>query len=315
MKRAAQLAGVIPILPTPFTDLDEIDLEAVGRLVEFAVTCGVQAVGTPAYASEFYKLDPSERALLVETALVAARGRVGVVAQCNHHSPRHAARLAADAERCGAMAINIALPRAFASSPSQLLNFAQTVCEAVSLPVIVQDWNPAGGSVGLDFVLQLRHRCRNFKYLKLEDAGIAPLIRTIHRETGGEVRVFSGWGGTFLLEHHPAGACGIMPGLGLADILVRVWGSLQDEKADEAFEVFTRILPYLQFSLQSLEMHHHVDKQLLVSRGVLRNAIVRPVTIDVSDDARAHLARLIGQLHPLLVSPGAHGRPEGFPAS
>lgn len=226
MKRAAQLAGVIPILPTPFTDLDEIDLEAVGRLVEFAVTCGVQAVGTPAYASEFYKLDPSERALLVETALVAARGRVGVVAQCNHHSPRHAARLAADAERCGAMAINIALPRAFASSPSQLLNFAQTVCEAVSLPVIVQDWNPAGGSVGLDFVLQLRHRCRNFKYLKLEDAGIAPLIRTIHRETGGEVRVFSGWGGNLparapprrRLWHHAGLGLGGHPGsrLGLA---------------------------------------------------------------------------------------------------
>lgn len=306
MISAAKLGGVIPILPTPFTARDEIDCEAVGALIDFAVACGVKAVGTPAYASEFYKLDASERALLVETALAAARGRVGVVAQCNHHSPRHAARLAAEAETRGAVAINVALPRAFGSSPNQLLNFAQTVCEAVSLPVIVQDWNPAGGSVGVDFALELRRRCRNFDYLKLEDAGIAPLIRTIHRETGGEVQVFSGWGGTFMLEHQPAGACGIMSGLGVADVLVRVWRSLEEGKADEAFALFPRVLPYLQFSLQSLEMHHHVDKQLLVSRGVLRHAFVRPVTIDVSDDARAHLAQLIGELRPLLASAGAY---------
>jgi len=250
-------------------------------------------VGTPAYASEFYKLDESERTQLLEVVLAGAKGRLRVVAQCNHHSPKHAARLAQAAAKMGAFAINIALPRSFPSAPAQLLTYARTVCDAVDLPVIVQDWNPAGGSVGVDFAVQLHRYCRNFQYLKLEDPGIGPLIRAIKQETGEAVQVFLGWGGMYMLELQRAGACGAMPGLGLTDILVRIWRLLEEGKFDEAMASFARILPYLNFSLRSLEQHHHVDKQLLVARAVLREAHVRPVTIALDEDAQHYLQRVI----------------------
>ena len=136
-------------MPTPFTSADEVDLESLKALVDFAVSAGVAAIGTPAYASEYYKLEGTERTRIIETCIAHSAGRLPVIAQCNHHSPRHAAGLAAEAEKMGAAAVNVALPRAFPSAPRQLLDYARAVCDAVSLPVVIQDWSPSGGSVGL----------------------------------------------------------------------------------------------------------------------------------------------------------------------
>ena len=46
------LEGVIPIIPTPFTENEEIDEDALRRLVDFACSCGIEAACLPAYASE-----------------------------------------------------------------------------------------------------------------------------------------------------------------------------------------------------------------------------------------------------------------------
>ncbi|MFA5057872.1 MAG: dihydrodipicolinate synthase family protein [Opitutaceae bacterium] len=293
------LEGVVSILPTPFSADDEVDLISLAGLVDFAVSAGVTAVGTPAFGSEFYKLDDGERTRILETVISHTAGRLPVIAQCNHHSPRKAARLAVKAEQMGASAINIALPRAFASSPRHLLDYARAVCDAVRVPVVVQDWNPAGQPVGLQFTMELRRHCPNFRYLKLEEPGIGHLIRAIRHETGNEVGVFLGWGGMYVLELQPAGACGVMSGLGVADILVRIWQLGREKQWQAALDLFAQIAPFLQFSLQTFEQFHHAEKLLLVARGVLHRSAVRPVTIELSDDARHYLDQLIAQLQPL----------------
>lgn len=205
----------------------------------------------------------------------------------------------------GASAVNVALPRAFASSPRHLLDYARAVCEAVSVPVVVQDWHPNGEAVGLEFVTTLHKQCPNFRYLKREDAGIGPLIRAIHAETGGGVGVFLGWGGMYVPELHAAGACGVMPGLALADVFVRLWCLQDEQRWSEAHALFAQIAPYIQFSLQSFEYFHHAEKLLLVARGILREATVRPVTVELNSDARRYLDMLISQMQVLFDRPAA----------
>ena len=51
-----ELSGVVPIIPTPFTESEDIDESALRRLVDYAIRCGIGAACLPAYASEFYKL-------------------------------------------------------------------------------------------------------------------------------------------------------------------------------------------------------------------------------------------------------------------
>lgn len=294
------IQGVVPILPTPFHANDEVDLQALAALLDFAVAAGAAAVGTPAFGSEFYKLTELERLRVLESVMAGANGRIPVVAQCNHHSPQHAARLARQAEEMGAAAVNIALPRLFPASPRQLLAYARTVCEAVSVPVVVQDWHPGGEPVGLPFVLELHKHCANFRYLKREEPGIGRLIRAIRLELGDEVGVFLGWGGMYVPELQPAGACGVMPGLALADLFTRIWQLGSDDEWATAFSLFARIAPYLQFSLQTFEQFHHSEKLLLSARGILQSASVRPVTVELDPDARRYLDKLILELRPVL---------------
>ena len=291
------LTGVLPVLPTPFTPQDEVDYPALQTLVDFAAKCGVKTVVTPAFGSEFYKLDGSERQRVIETAVAqAANKQLRVVVQCNHTTPRLAAKLAAEARGLGAAAVATALPRAFAASESQLFDYARRVCDATDLPVIVQDWNPGGKSADAAFFVRLHRACKNFKMAKLEESGIGATIRSIVRETGGRVGVLSGWGGSFAIQQHSAGLAGLMPGLALADVFVRIWAQLQAGQRDAALKLFSELTPYLQFSLQTFEQFHHAEKGLLVRRGVLKNAIVRPVTVELDTDAKTYLDLLTKHL-------------------
>jgi len=284
------LTGVLPVLPTPFTGQDEVDEPALRALVDFAAKCGVKTVVTPAFGSEFYKLDGGERQRVIETAVAqAATNGLKVVAQCNHTTPRLAARLAGEAHGLGAAAVSTALPRAFAASERQLFDYARRVCEATDLPVIVQDWNPGGKTADAGFFVELHRSCKNFRMAKLEEPGIGATIRTILQDTAGEIGVLSGWGGSYTIQLHPTGLSGIMPGLALADVFVRIWAHLEAGERVAALDLFSTISPYLQFSLQTFEQFHHAEKCLLARRGVIENPIVRAVTVDLDPEASAYL--------------------------
>lgn len=291
------LTGVLPVLPTPFTEQDEIDCAALQSLVDFAAKCAVKTVVTPAFGSEFYKLDGGERQRVIETVVArASLHGLRVVAQCNHTTPRLAAKIAADARSLGADAVATALPRAFLVSEHHLFDYARRVCDATDLPVIVQDWNPGGKSVDAGFFVTLHRQCKNFRMAKLEEPGIGTTIRTIAQETAGHVGVLSGWGGSYAIQQHGAGLLGLMPGLALADVFVRIWSHLEAGNGQAALGMFCALSPYLQFSLQTFEQFHHAEKRLLVRRGVLASAAVRPPTVALDEDASAYLDLLTNRL-------------------
>jgi 4-hydroxy-tetrahydrodipicolinate synthase len=79
---------------------------------------------------------------------------------------------------------------------------------------------------------------------------------------------------------------------------------------DAAMDVFEQIMPQLLFSLQNMELFHHVDKRLLVRRGVLADATVRQATftpnthlLAYGDVLNERAARAAKRLQSLL----AHG--------
>ena len=274
------LTGVAPIIPTPFLADEQIDFEGVAACVRFAVERRLPAVCLPAYASEFYKLSESERVQCVETAITAAAGRTAIVAQANHPSARHAAETAKRYEALGASAISFAIPRLFSLPERDLLDYCTTICRAVRLPILIQDFNPGGPTVGADFARRLMETCDNFKYLKLEESLMSGKIRSIVAATEGRIGVLEGWGGMFMLELIPAGICGVMPGLGVSDLLARIWHDYATGNAHAALQRFQIVLPQIVFALQNSELFNWIEKRLLRARGVLsdRNIHVRGAT-------------------------------------
>jgi 4-hydroxy-tetrahydrodipicolinate synthase len=295
---AGLLHGVVPIVPTPFTEHEEIDFEALGRCVRFAAASSLAAVCLPAYASEFYKLSDAERQAVVESAIAAAAGSLAVVAQANHPSARIAAEVAHRYEGLGASVISFALPRIFPLKDDDLFDYARPVCDAVKLPVLVQDFNPGGPTVGGQFARRLMEACPNFRYLKLEESLMGPKIRGIIEATEGRIGVLEGWGGMYVLDLLPAGICGLMPGLGVADLLQRVWQLASGGQDDEATSIFQVLLPQIAYSLQNSELFNWVEKRLLAARGILPQSSihVRQATFRPDEATLAHADRLNGQL-------------------
>jgi 4-hydroxy-tetrahydrodipicolinate synthase len=144
---ATSIRGVVPIVPTPFREDESIDFDALAACVAFAIDSRLSAVCLPAYASEFYKLTEAERRAVVETAVKTARGRICVVAQSNHPAARVASELARRHQDLGADLISFAIPRQFALPAADVLDYCRSICRAVSLPVLIQDFNPGGQTV------------------------------------------------------------------------------------------------------------------------------------------------------------------------
>lgn len=270
--REVKLEGVVPIVPTPFTADEEIDFAGLERCLQFVAERGLAACCLPAYASEFYKLTDAERADVVRTAIQTVGNRVAIVAQANHPSCKVAGKLARQYEELGASLISFALPRIFPLSENDLLPYARTVCEATSLPVLIQDFNPGGPTVGADFARRLADQCPNFRYLKLEESLMGAKIRGILAAAGDRIGVLEGWGGMYMLDLVPAGICGLMPGLGVADILQAVWKLTRSGQSPRAMSIFDVVLPQIMYSLQHSEVFNWIEKRLLCARGVLGQA-------------------------------------------
>jgi dihydrodipicolinate synthase/N-acetylneuraminate lyase len=287
--QSGTILGVVPVIPTPFDPSQNVDAAALEPLIGFAARTGVRAVCLPAYGSEFYKLSEDERFDLVRTAVGFASGGVEVMAQSNHPSPRLAGELARRNEGAGASIISFALPRQFAYSEDVLLRYAEQVAKSVSLPVLVQDFNPGGPSVGAGFARRLKEAAPNFCYLKLEEPSMGHKIRAIREATGGEVGVLEGWGGMYMIELAHEGLAGVMPGLAMCDLFVLAFRKIREGNVSGAASIHRSILPQIVLALQSMEVFHHCEKHLLAARGLMRSVVVRDPAVELDAPLLAYI--------------------------
>jgi 4-hydroxy-tetrahydrodipicolinate synthase len=279
--KLGELGGAVPIVPIPFDEDENIDEEALRRLVEFAASKGFAGICLPAYGSEFYKLSDEERIFVVKTAVDQAAGRLLVVAQSNHGSSRVALQTARKHVDNGADIISVAVPRTFALSDEDLLRYFKPILNGVSVPTLVQDFNPTGTTIGPSFVSQLSSECPRFRYLKLEEPQVTTKIVGIRAAVKDRVKVLDGMAGLYLMELIPAGVAGVMSGIAIADALDMVFKLRSANRSDEAFDLYGKLLPFIVFGLQNFELWLYCEKRVLQARGLLssprcRNANIAP---------------------------------------
>lgn len=293
MKTTEELFGVIPIIPTPFTEAEEIDEPALKRLVDFAISSGVQAACLPAYASEFYKLTDDERLSVVKIAVEHAAGRLKIIGQSNHPSLKIAIKLAQANVEAGADLISLAVPRIFGLAEDSIKEYLSGFLSAVpDTPVLIQDFNPGGSSISVKLITTLMDAHPNFKYLKLEEPLCAPKFEAIIKSTSGKVGLLEGWGGLYMMELIPIGIVGVMPGLAVADILQKVFRLRKNGENDKAFDLFEKVMPQIFFSLQNMELFHYAEKELLMARGILHNSVARKAAYKPDASTAAYIKEL-----------------------
>jgi len=284
-----QIDGIVPVIPTPFDLHEEIDWAALRGLLDFAVGADANAVCLPAYASEFYKLTEAERREAIVVAVDQLRSKVPVIAQVNYPGTLQAVRSVREAQKDGVSAVCCAVPRMFPLDDSALRRHFDRILEAIDIPLIIQDFNPGGSSTSVSLIAELHRSHPHFRYVKLEEPLMGPKVEAILHETDGAVGVLEGWGGMYMLELIPAGISGVMPGLGISDILARAFRLAKHDEPDRAYELFQEVLPQIVFCLQNLELYHHAEKLLLEARGVISKSVVRHASRTLRESEAKHI--------------------------
>ncbi len=296
-----EIEGIVPVVPTPFDNDGNIDEEGLRRLIDFCVAENASAVCLPAFAGEFYKLSDQERNDVVRIAVDQAAGRIPVIGQANHPSSQVALDLAHRIEASGVSMISMATPRVFPLTEDDLLRYFRAICQNIGVPLLIQDFNPGGATVGADFAQRLHTDCPNFQYLKLEEPMMAAKVQGILEATQGKVGVLEGWGGLYMMELIPGGICGVMPGVPLLRVMNEIYWKRKQGEDEQAYGAYQSILPFIVFTLGHLELFLHVEKRLLMEMGLIASAHVRDATIHLDSHTEAYAEWMIKQVLPLVT--------------
>ena len=137
MFRVEDLRGVLPALATPLTRDGEVDVSAVGRLVDQVLAGGVHGLLPLGSTGEVASLGEAARRKMLATVVKVAAGRVPVicgVAQSQIDGARADVRAAAEA---GAIAALVAPPYYYPIDQATVLSFYRALAAGSPLPILV----------------------------------------------------------------------------------------------------------------------------------------------------------------------------------
>lgn len=103
-------SGSICALVTPFTVDDALDLAALGRLIEWHIEAGTDALVLAGSTGESVALDEAELVVLWRQSVDLARGRIGLIAGTGASSTHRSVRLTRLALDCGMHAALVVTP-------------------------------------------------------------------------------------------------------------------------------------------------------------------------------------------------------------
>lgn len=267
------LAGILPILAAPFTAAGALDEDSLQGLVRHLISRGAAGLTLFGLATEFYKLTDADRSrmqalLLAETS--RAPGTAGIIS-ITDHSWEVAVERARAAEAQGADALMLLPPYFLGPSEAALLEHLERVIGSVSVPVIIQ-YAPAqtGVRIAPDVFLRLRDRLPNADFVKVETQPPGRYVRQLVDGSQGRLGALVGYAGVQMPDVLARGAAGIQPGCSFTEVYLELWRRWSQAGGASGFvELHARLLPYIGYWMQTVELIVKAEKVILWRRGLI----------------------------------------------
>ncbi|GAB4120563.1 MAG: dihydrodipicolinate synthase family protein [Roseiflexaceae bacterium] len=272
------LQGVVPIVAAPFTPNGALDESSLQTLVRHLMETGAAGLTLFGLATEFYKLTDDERRrmqaiLLAETSCSAT---VAGIISITDHSWENAIVRAQAAEAQGADALMLLPPFFLAPSDDAILAHIRKVVGSVRIPVIVQ-YAPAqtGVRIGPDLFLRLRDELPNLDYIKVETQPPGRYLSDLVGRSGGRLQALVGYAGVQMPDALARGAAGVQPGCSFTEIYVALDRMFRSGDLVAMQTLHTRLLPYIGYWMQGVELIIRAEKHILFRRGLIASDYCR----------------------------------------
>ena len=128
--------GVCTALVTPFID-DRINYSMLERLLKRQVDAGIQAIVIAGTTGESPTLSDEEKITLFRKSKEYVADQCLIIAGTGSNNTAHSIHLSVAAEKAGADALLVVSPYYNKATPEGMIMHYRSICEAVSIPVIV----------------------------------------------------------------------------------------------------------------------------------------------------------------------------------
>lgn len=266
-----QLKGVFNVVSIPLNNEDQIDQSVLKKEIDWLIKCGCDGL-VLAMVSEVLRFSAQERRVMWQKTLEYLQGRKPLVVSVGAESSAIAVELAKQAAFDGAAAVMATPPSAFKATASEVKKYYQSIIEAVDIPTIVQDAsNYLGEPIQLETYVELIDKYgENRVQFKPEAKPVAQRLDQLNKLSSNRAKVFEGQGGVDLLQTHPLGVKGSMPGAEIPWAIIELWRSLEQGNLDKAKQIHQPVARLVALQT-SLDAYIAVEKYLLVKQGVFIN--------------------------------------------
>jgi len=288
-----KLNGTVPVMSLPFNADESINEASLRREIDFAIDTGAVAVCAPGFATEFYKLSDEERYRVAKILVEQTAGRVPVFVSTGCGSAHSTIEFSQYAESIDADGLMVVAPKWCALGIPELVTFYEAICRSVKIPVMLQDADFTGTGLPARLFVELAERCHNFQFAKLEVVLPGSKCEEIIRLSGGKLQVLYGLGGIAMMDGLAHGATGMMPGAALVDVYAEIFRRYGTGQVEAARALHHRLLPYLVFALQHLELALRIEKRVLCRRGIFSSERLREPTLHPDDRYQEQVDALV----------------------
>ncbi len=294
--RVQTLQGILPVLPTPFTDTGAIHADAMARVVDFAIGASVSGVVYPGFASEVSELACAERSELLEIVVRRAGGKTRIIGGASGLDATETVEHGRCAEALGIHLLMVQPPKGLGDDLELLFGFFETITNALPRARFVLQNAPAprGSDLTPGTICRVSARFPQIAYVKEETLPAGPAISYILENRPPSLRgVIGGGGARYILDEFSRGACAAMPALEIADLHVALDQAWRDGRPGDARDMYVRTLPLLV--LQAV-YRTRLTKHVLMRRGVLDSTCVRTPTPELDVAAIADIDSNLAEL-------------------
>lgn len=303
MTQPAPYRGVFPVVPTIFDDLGNLDLQGQLRAVDFMIDAGSQGLCILANFSEQFVLADDERETIIHAVLKHVAGRVPVIVTTTHFSSRVCADRSRRAQDTGAAMVMIMPPYHGATirvPEPGIFQFYQTVSDAISIPIMIQDAPVAGTPLPAPFLARMARDIANVSYFKIETPQAAAKLRDLIA-LGGD-SIVGPWDGEeaiTLFADLEAGATGAMTGGGYPDGIRQITDAWFAGRREDAIAAYTRWLPLINHENRQCGLA--AAKALMKEGGIIASDALRHPIPPLRPEARAGLIELARRLDAVVL--------------
>jgi 4-hydroxy-tetrahydrodipicolinate synthase len=230
---------------------------------------------------------------VAEVFIKSAAGRFPIVVGTSHAGTGACIELSQAAEAAGATALMVAPPPGLKGDGAIMAHY-RAVAAAVSVPIVVQDEPVTTGVImSVELLARIANELPACRYVKLEEPPTPTKITALRRLPGGErFRIFGGMNGMFFFEELSRGTVGIMTGVAVPDVLVRIYDLFRAGDVAGAAATYDRYASYIRYEGQQ-GIGLALRKEVLRLRGAIRSSHVRPPGPGLDDVTRAELRAIL----------------------